>query len=653
MFRSDNLRNPWLHAFLGCLVSAGVVVSLNLPSQIKLGEKGQEAIQMLDSMRRPLLDIKEAEIRLMRTGDAKSAFRDFAKAVESGNSLIGRYQRLAEYNPELSRRVAQLLETYEGWVAAERHLFDHFLDSLPGETFPASKEHNLNKDLTIASSGFLSTMTLLGDGENPIHADIDTGRRATHVLLLVLSALFFYLIGLIFLQQRAKTRLLRKTANDLELLVETRTADLREANKSLQQEITERKRVEQERERNHLHQRALQEINQTITSTLELKSVLGLLLQKIDAILPYAASAVRLLDPTTGAPSYRALRNIDEEGLAKAHLQSGSGLAELVLESNRPLLIPTIETEIRSELGKFLVSRGFVSYLGLPLAAKGETLGVLSVLTKEEHTFSEEEIEFLKTLAGLAAMAIYNSRLYEETERLAIELKQARELEADFAAMIAHDLRSPLTSVLSTAAMLEDGLLGPVSEEQQKWLVKIQTMCRSLVDLVNDFLDLSKLDAGHVNLQKEIVDLNQLIRSNVETYLPLASHKSIALVEQIEPDLSPVEADPRRLDQVLLNLISNAIKFTPEGGEIEVGASQDEGTQVKLWVKDTGAGIPPAELASLFKKYGQTTSGKTSKDKGTGLGLVICKMIVEAHGGRIWVESEPGKGSKFTVALPR
>ena len=201
--------------------------------------------------------------------------------------------------------------------------------------------------------------------------------------------------------------------------------------------------------------------------------------------------------------------------------------------------------------------------------------------------------------------------------------------------------------------MLEDGLLGPVSEEQQKWLVKIQTMCRSLVDLVNDFLDLSKLEAGHVHLHKEKVDLNQLIRSNVETYLPLASHKSIALVEQVEPNLSPVEADPRRLDQVLLNLISNAIKFTPEGGEIEVGASQDEGTQVKLWVKDTGAGIPSEEIISLFQKYHQTTSGQTSSEKGTGLGLVICKMIVEAHGGGIWVESEPGKGSKFTVALPR
>jgi signal transduction histidine kinase len=178
-------------------------------------------------------------------------------------------------------------------------------------------------------------------------------------------------------------------------------------------------------------------------------------------------------------------------------------------------------------------------------------------------------------------------------------------------------------------------------------------MCRHLVDLVNDFLDLSKLDAGHVNLRKEIVDLNQLIRSNAETYLPLASKKKISLIEQLEPNLPQIEADPRRLDQVLHNLISNAIKFTGEGGKIEVGASRDDATSVKLSVKDTGAGIPPEELGSLFHKYRQTTSGKTSKDKGTGLGLVICKMIVEAHGGRIWVESEPGKGSKFTVALPR
>jgi PAS domain S-box-containing protein len=447
---------------------------------------------------------------------------------------------------------------------------------------------------------------------------------------------------------------LRKNGGEfsLELTISSWRSEKKLFFTSIMRDISERKRIEQETERNHARQKALREINEAITSTLELRSMLALLLEKIDTILPYAASAVRLFDPTTGALSYRAVRNIDEGGLAKSYKQSGSGLAELVLEANRPLTIPNIETEITSELGKFLVRQGFVSYLGLPLTVKKEALGVLSVLTREEHTFSEEEMGFLKALAGLAAMAIHNSQLYEEAKRLAVELKKAKELEADFAAMIAHDLRSPLTSVLSTAAMMEDGLFGPVGEEQQRWLVKMQTMCRSLVDLVSDFLDLSKIEAGHVQLSKERVDLEKLIRGNAEAYMPLASKKKIRLIEQVAPNLPAVEADPRRLDQILQNLISNAIKFTPEGGKIEVGAGQEDGTEIKLWVKDTGGGIPPEELGPLFQKYRQTTSGMTSKDKGTGLGLVICKMIVEAHGGRIEVESAPGKGSTFTVRLP-
>jgi PAS domain S-box-containing protein len=417
-------------------------------------------------------------------------------------------------------------------------------------------------------------------------------------------------------------------------------------------QLFQRKLAEEKERKSAERIRALHEIEIAITSTLDLRAILVLLLEKMDLILPYAAGGVRLLDPITGTLGYRALRNIDEKGLAKALEQSRSGLSELVLERKGLVTIHDIRIETRSAVSKFLASRGFVSYLGLPLVAKGETVGVLSVLTKEEHTFSEEEIEFLKALAGLAAMAIHNSQLYEETKGLAIELKHAKELEADFAAMIAHDLRSPLTSVVSTAAMMEDGLFGPVGEEQQRWLAKMQTMCRSLVDLVNDFLDLSKLEAGHVNLQKGIVDLNQLIRSNVEAYLPVASRKNILVFGQVEPNLSAIEADPRRLDQVLHNLISNALKFTPEGGKIEIGAGQEDGTEIKLWVKDTGVGIPAEELGSLFHKYRQTTSGKTSQDKGTGLGLVICKMIVEAHGGRIEVESAPGKGSTFTVRLP-
>ena len=431
---------------------------------------------MLDSMRHPFLTIKETEVRLMNTGDAESALRDFTKGVISGNTLIVRYQRLAEYNPELFRRVAQLSETYQGWVAAEQHLFDHFLDSLPGENSPASREHIL-KDLAIASSGFLSTMTVLGDGEEPTHADIASGRRATHVLLLLLSALFFYLIGLVFLQQRAKTRLLQKTASDLELLVETRTAELREANKDLQQEIAERK----------LAQEALEKANET---------------------------------------------------------------------------------------------------------------------------------------------------------------------QADFAAMIAHDLRSPLTATMSTATMLEDGLFGAVTEEQKKWLVKVQLNIRGLVDHVNDFLDLSKLEAGHIQLSKEKVHMDQLIHESADNYLALAREKKISLRTRIDPMLPHINADPRRLDQVLSNLLSNAIKFTPEGGEIEVGAACETGVEARLWVRDTGMGIPPQETEQIFQKYRQASNANEAKQKGTGLGLVICKMIVEAHGGKILAESEEGKGTTFTVTIP-
>ncbi len=652
MFRLDALRNPWLYALLGCLVSGGVAVSLNLPSQMKLGEKGQEAIQMLDAMRDPFLDIKEAEVRLMKTGDAKSASRDFAKAVESGNTLIVRYQQLAEYNPELSRRVAQLLETYQGWVAAERHLFDPFLDFLPGENSPASREHIL-KDVAIASSGFLSTMARLGYGEEPIHADIDGGRRATHVLLLLMGSVFCYLIGLVLLGQRVRRRLLQKAANDLELLVETRTADLGEANKSLQQEIAVRKRVEEEIQRDRIRLTTLQDINTAAISTLDLGGVLNMLLDKIDVLLPYAASGISLFNRETGKLERLTIRNLDEKALQATLEKSEGGLGRIVLENKAPLVIRNVQKDARlPPVAEFYIKYGFVSYLGLPLIAKGEVIGVLSLLTREEHEFSPEEIEFISTLAGQAAIAIQNSELFEQTKKQAAELEKAKEMQADFAAMIAHDLRSPLTATLSTATMLEDGLFGTVTEEQKKWLVKVQSNIRNLVDLVNDFLDLSKLEAGHIQLSKEKVHMDQLIRESADNYRALAGEKKISLRTRIDPALPHINADPRRLDQVLSNLLSNAIKFTPEGGEIEVGAAHENGVEAKLWVRDTGMGIPPQETEQIFQKYRQASGAKEAKEKGTGLGLVICKMIVEAHGGKIRVDSEEGKGSTFTVTIP-
>lgn len=251
---------------------------------------------------------------------------------------------------------------------------------------------------------------------------------------------------------------------------------------------------------------------------------------------------------------------------------------------------------------------------------------------------------------GLAAwVSIWVARV---TTRPILEAEALEKLRADFTAMIIHDLRSPLTALLSAVAILQDGLAGPLSGEQKDWLVKIDSGTRQLLHLVNEFLDLSKLEEGRVDLIKENVDLKQLIENVLGHYSILAQQKKISLTSRIEPGLPLISLDPRRLGQVFANLLSNAIKFTGEGGAIEVGVSDPNGSDAQVWVKDSGVGISAEEIGQLFQKYRQTASGRNSQEKGTGLGLVICKMIVEAHGGKIWVKSQAGKGTTFFFSLP-
>ena len=251
---------------------------------------------------------------------------------------------------------------------------------------------------------------------------------------------------------------------------------------------------------------------------------------------------------------------------------------------------------------------------------------------------------------GLASwVAVWVART---TTRPIREAEALERLKADFTAMVIHDLRTPLTALLSSAAVLQDGLAGPLSDEQKEWLAKIDVGGRDLLNLVNEFLDLSKLEEGRVELVKKEVDLKQLIQDSLDHYSVLAQGKKISFKSRVDPSLPLMSVDPRRLEQVFSNLLSNAIKFTQEGGEIEVGAIQENGTAAKIWIKDSGVGIPAQEVGQLFQKYRQTASGKGSSEKGTGLGLVICKMIVEAHGGKIWVESDEGKGTTFFFSFP-
>jgi PAS domain S-box-containing protein len=317
------------------------------------------------------------------------------------------------------------------------------------------------------------------------------------------------------------------------------------------------------------------------------------------------------------------------------------------------------DTAVAGELREMLDGGGMRALVVLPLSAGVQCRGTLTLMSPRFHNFSPEESQFLQALAQQIALAIENAQLYGATLEMNAHLqeeieerKRAEKTLADFTAMVVHDLRSPLSNVVSISESLQDGLFGPVNDQQNKWLWKIETNCRSLIDHVSDFLDLSKIEAGHIELVKKPLNLGALIKESLVEHSIQADKRAIPLTSQIENPLPTLWVDSRRLNQVLSNLLSNAFKFSDDGAGIEVGARHGGGNEVVVWVKDMGIGIPSDEIGQIFEKYRQLSSARNSSHKGTGLGLVICKKIIEAHGGRIWAESEDGKGATFFFSLP-
>ncbi|MBI1811740.1 MAG: hypothetical protein HYR78_07420, partial [Nitrospirae bacterium] len=476
---------------------------LKIPSKIKQGENGQKAIQMLDDMRRPFLEIKEAESRLIETGNIKSAYSDFSKAVESADSRLFRYKQLAQYNPDLFRNVVQLSKVYEEWVITERYLFDYY--------------HAISLyDLGIASERLLNTMSRLGDGEIPIHEDISAGSKANHALMTLAGLLFLYLIGLVLLQQRARAR-------TFQIL---------------------------------LHDRS---------------------------------SALKLVEEKSG-----------------------------------------------------------------------------------------------------------------ELETALLKSESASRAKSDFLSNMSHELRTPLNSVIGFSEVLTEGLAGSITDEQKEYVLNIWKSGRHLLRLINDIMDLSKIEAGKMELELSDFDLKQLIEGCLLLFKEKSIKHSIGLRSDIPYDTCLITADERKIKQVILNLLGNAFKFMDDGGSVSVQArlvhcsqstvhGEEKSSQftvhgqsssqftvhssqiekessavnsepstvnreladfIEISVTDTGIGISSEDQKRLFQPFQQLESTLTKKYEGTGLGLSISKKIVELHGGRIWVESEEGKGSRFIFIIP-
>jgi signal transduction histidine kinase len=264
--------------------------------------------------------------------------------------------------------------------------------------------------------------------------------------------------------------------------------------------------------------------------------------------------------------------------------------------------------------------------------------------------FPAETIELLQTFATQSALAIQNARLFREIEEKSRQLEAASQHKSEFLANMSHELRTPLNAIIGFSEVLSERMFGELNEKQDEYLKEIHASGQHLLSLINDILDLSKIEAGRMELEDTDFDLPVSIDDALVLVRERAARRSIALHATVDQRVGQVKADERKMRQLLLNLLSNAIKFTPEGGRIDVEAKPVNGS-IEVSVTDTGVGIAPEDQEAVFEEFRQVGT-VDKKVEGTGLGLALSRKFIELHGGRIWVKSRVGQGSTFTFTIP-
>jgi signal transduction histidine kinase len=288
--------------------------------------------------------------------------------------------------------------------------------------------------------------------------------------------------------------------------------------------------------------------------------------------------------------------------------------------------------------------------VSVPLLRDDEAIGTIAVNRTEPGCFTNDEIALLQTFADQAVIAIENARLLTELQTRTRELEVASQHKSEFLANMSHELRTPLNGIIGFSDVLLQGMFGEMSEKQTEYLQDILGSGQHLLSLINDILDLSKIEAGRMELDLGDFHLPTAIDDALLLMRERAARRGLALERHVDQRLDEICADQRKVKQVLLNLLSNAVKFTPDGGRIDVRAAPVNGS-VEISVTDTGIGIAPEDHDAVFEEFKQV--GKAEKKaEGTGLGLALCRKFVELHGGRIWVKSQLGAGSTFTFSLP-
>ena len=398
--------------------------------------------------------------------------------------------------------------------------------------------------------------------------------------------------------------------------------------------------------------RALGEVSQAINSTLDVETVLTTIVAKAVQLSGTEAGTIYTFDKSRQEFRLRATHGMDEAMIA-AIRDRRIGFGETAMGKAAAQRTPIQIADTLKDASLVLdivVQAGFRALLTVPLLRSDQIIGALVVRRKEPGEFPEHMVKLLQTFADQSVLTIQNARLFREIEEKSRQLEEASQHKSQFLANMSHELRTPLNAILGYTELMADGAYGEPSEKMLGILKRLEANGRHLLGLINDVLDLSKIEAGQLVLELSdysVQDIAQTVRSTLE---PLAADKKLAFKVETAAGLPSGHGDGRRLTQVLINLVGNAIKFT-DAGEVAIKAEANNGS-FHVSVRDTGPGISAADQTKLFQEFQQADNAITRKKGGTGLGLAISKRIIEMHGGRIWVESQPGQGSTFTFTLP-
>jgi len=420
---------------------------------------------------------------------------------------------------------------------------------------------------------------------------------------------------------------------------------------------------------------SLTNIGKTISLRTSKDELLGAIYRECRTAIDCSWFSIALFDDHTNELAFE-LDVRDGVHLPKERMPMGEGLNSWVVSYRQPLLLGSTAEERRFGVQSVKDAKESESWLGVPMIARDKVIGVISVESRRKNAFTPDDLILLTAIANQAAVAIENAYLYRDLEGLTYALEQRvtertnelretnlRLLAADrsknqFLANMSHELRTPLNSIIGFSSVLFEATRGTISPRLHRFLENIHTAGNHLLELINDILDLSKIEAGKMELRADNFDLHETLAAVDRVMKGVSAQARVQIVSKIDPTLPQVRLDEGRLKQILFNLLSNAVKFSPPDsvvaitcGRIPAPESPLEIETVRIDVTDQGIGIPPDELQRIFDEFYQTEDGRRAR-KGTGLGLSLTRNFVELHHGRIEVQSTPGAGSTFTLYLP-